>query len=87
VTVTLDRAQISRFGVPTSVLIPLTCSLRVRQRALPGFADGCKTRINKPVSFLLCPGLHRIALAVVSEWCQLTPTSLAAKQKCLLRCS
>jgi hypothetical protein len=37
---------------PTSGLEPLTCSLRVIHQALQGFADGCKTRIPKPVSFL-----------------------------------
>src|SRR4028118_7642 len=38
---------------PTSGLEPLTCSLRVRQYALQGFAQPCKSRISKDIS-LLC---------------------------------
>ena len=36
------------------------------KHALQEFAQDCKSRISKPLS-LLCPVLHRIALAVVSE--------------------
>jgi hypothetical protein len=42
---------------PTSGLEPLTCSQRVIIQALQGFADGCKTRIPRPISclrFALC---------------------------------
>src|SRR5215208_4600250 len=56
---------------PTSGLKPLSCSLRVIIHVLQGFAEGCKSPISRPVSFL-CPALHRIALPVVSEWCQLS---------------
>src|SRR5829696_6419214 len=46
-------AQIeSRRREPTSGLEPLTCSLRVRKRVLPGCAQSCKPRISEPVSFL-----------------------------------
>ena len=37
---------------PTSGLEPLSCSLRVITQALQGVAQGCKCRIDKPVSFL-----------------------------------
>src|SRR5215204_4294737 len=37
---------------PTSGLEPLTCSLRVIGQVLQGFAEACKCRISKPISFL-----------------------------------
>ncbi len=62
-------------GEPTSGLEPLACSLRVSHQALLEFAWACKFRVSKPISFLcLCPALHRIALPVVSEWCQSRPS-------------
>ena len=39
-------------GEPTSGLEPLYCSLRVIGHALQGFAQGCKCRIFRGVSFL-----------------------------------
>jgi hypothetical protein len=52
---------------PTSGLEPLTCSLRVIIQALQRFAGACKTRIDKPISFL------RLALCCTvlrSRWYQ-----------------
>jgi hypothetical protein len=52
---------------PTSGLEPLTCSLRVMHQALQGFAQGCKSRISKPVS-VLC--LAPCCTVLRSRWCQ-----------------
>src|SRR5918994_4175420 len=52
---------------PTSGLEPLTCSLRVRKRALLGFARVCKSRIFKWLSLL------RVATRCTvlrPRWCQ-----------------
>ena len=42
----------------------------MRCRDLQGFAQACKSLISKGFSSPGCPGLHRIAVPVVSEWCQ-----------------
>jgi hypothetical protein len=55
------------FREPTSGLEPLTCSLRVIHQVLQRFARACKTRMDKPVSFL------RLALCCTvlrSRWYQ-----------------
>jgi hypothetical protein len=52
---------------PTSGLEPLTCSLRVMHQALQGFAQGCKSRISKPVS-VLC--LAPCCTVLRSRWYQ-----------------
>jgi hypothetical protein len=54
-------------GEPTSELEPLTCSLRVSHQALLGFAQACKSRISKPISFL-CLALRYTVLR--SRWYQ-----------------
>src|SRR5215213_2442004 len=66
----------------TSGLEPPTYSLRVSQWVLQGFAGSCKSRIFKGLCFLrLAACLHRIALPVVSEWCQYRP---CGRSPCLL---
>jgi hypothetical protein len=52
---------------PTSGLEPLTCSLRVIGRALQGFAQACKSRISKRVSY---PCLAECCTVLRSRWYQ-----------------
>ena len=62
---------------PTSGLEPLYCSLRVIHQALQRLAGDCKYRKSSQLSAPGCPALLRIALPVVSEWCQ----TLAQRRK------
>src|ERR671921_2143857 len=59
--------QISTFVEPTSGLEPLTCSLRVIHQVLQGCARDCKSRINKPVSFL---SFAKCCIVLRSRWYQ-----------------
>jgi hypothetical protein len=52
---------------PTSGLEPLTCSLRVIIHVLQRFAEACKTRISRLVSFLRLAGCCTV---LRSRWCQ-----------------
>ena len=52
---------------PTSVLAPLTYSLRVISQVLQGFARGYKYRMSKPVSLL---SFARCCTALRSRWYQ-----------------
>jgi hypothetical protein len=54
-------------GEPTSGLEPLTCSLRVMHQVLQGFAEGCKSRIFRGVSF---PCLAACCTVLRSRWYQ-----------------
>src|SRR5215218_9849858 len=68
---------------PTSGLEPLTCSLRVISQVLQGYAQGCKTRIHRPVS-LLC--LAACCTVLRSPWCQSgVNVTLVLAQYCRLR--
>jgi len=59
--------QISVFREPTRGLEPLTCSLRVITQALLGFAEACKPRIFRGVSFLR---LAEYCTVLRSRWYQ-----------------
>jgi hypothetical protein len=59
-------------GEPTSGLEPLTLvQYRVINHVLQRLAQGCNSRIHKPIFFLrLAQCCTVIAFPVVSEWCQ-----------------
>ena len=59
--------QIGTKREPTSGLEPLTCSLRVITQALQGFAEGCKSRISRAISFL---SLAACCTVLRSRWYQ-----------------
>jgi len=68
-----------RIREPTSGLEPLTCSLRVIIHVLQGVCTGLQIpHTQAGFSSPACYVLHRIALPVVSEWCQ-TGTSTAER--------
>jgi hypothetical protein len=52
---------------PTSGLKPLTCSLRVISQVLQRFVQACKSRIDKPISFLC---LALCCTVLCSRWYQ-----------------
>ena len=59
--------QIARKEEPTSGLEPLTCSLRVIGHVLQGYAEACKSRIFRGVSF---PCLAACCTVLRSQWYQ-----------------
>ena len=74
--------QITRKTEPTSGLEPLTCSLQVISQVLQGFAQACKYRIPKLISFL-CLALCCTVLR--SRWYQSgINRGIAPSQSCSL---